>query len=417
MRLQVRLFACACLTSVAASGCSGVIRSTDTPDADVTSDRPFQDDGARPDGAVPPDGQTDPDAVLPDGAPTDGPSQSDGTAQQDGTVQPDGGPPPSYIGTQGMLFERGGQTFRYVGANIRGITHYGHGDALPFSQQSEVALNFQELSNMGGKVYRAFVAYNGITPQQAGDRMEYVLDLALQYDLYMIAALTDFYAATPFHPQGDDGYYQVDLNGFNVLNHDWFASGYQNNYRPFVQYLVNRFAGHEGLFAWELGNEIKDATFANSDPNTFITFCHTMADFIRNLDPNHLITVGLISVPNAGLSFTQGQTLFGHPHLAFLTVRSYHGSGDDDTPLAQNLNKPIIVEEAGFSTSDGDRPTLTQTDLNLWFGRGVAGYLQWGFMASNNDNGDGDTVFGMDRVFHSDWNGLFTTYQNFAASL
>ena len=79
--------------------------------------------------------------------------------------------------------------------------------------------------------------------------MQYVLDMGVQYGLTMIAALTDFYVDTPFHPQGDDGFYQQDLNGFTVLNHQWFAGGYQTNYQPFVQHLVSRFANHEGVFA------------------------------------------------------------------------------------------------------------------------------------------------------------------------
>lgn len=56
-------------------------------------------------------------------------------------------------------------------------------------------------------------------------------------------------------------------------------------------------------------------------------------------------------------------------------------------------------------------------DMDKWFGRGASGYMQWGFMATPYDNGDGDRTFGMDRIFHSDWDGLYAVYSSRGSSL
>ena len=41
--------------------------------------------------------------------------------------------------------------------------------------------------------------------------------------------------------------------------------------------------------------------------------------------------------------------------------------------------------------------------------------MQWGFLATGADNGDGDKTFGMDTVFHTDFTALGTTWTTLAA--
>jgi hypothetical protein len=102
--------------------------------------------------------------------------------------------------------------------------------------------------------------------------------------------------------------------------------------------------------------------------------------------------------------------------LDFITTHDYEGDdAEDDSGLAAELGIPFVVEEAGFSGDD--RSSLVSGDMDKWFSRGSSGYMQWGFMATSYDNGDGDRTFGMDRVFHSDWDGLFSAYGARAASL
>jgi hypothetical protein len=325
-----------------------------------------------------------------------------------------GGTGQGFVTANGSHFSRGGQDYAFVGANVRGITHYGHSEVLP-ADSGQIELNLSELQGMGGRVVRAFVSFQGIDAEETGNRLGAVLDALVPHDLTMIVVLTDFYA-TPFHPQGDSGFYATDLNGFTVLNHAFFAGGYSQSYKPQVQALVQRFKDHPAIFSWELGNEIRDATFADSSASTFISFCQDMASTIRGIDQNHMISVGEISALNNGMSQAEAEQIYGNADISFLTMRSYDGGNTDDTAFAASLGKPIIVEEAGFQS--GDRPALLAADLGKWFGKGCRGYLQWGFHAASVDNGDGDTLFGMDRVWHAnDWDGMYGAYQSFAQGL
>lgn len=49
--------------------------------------------------------------------------------------------------------------------------------------------------------------------------------------------------------------------------------------------------------------------------------------------------------------------------------------------------------------------------MRRWFDeKGARGYMQWAVMAEG-DIGDGDSCRGMDEALHTDWDGLFTAFQ------
>jgi len=260
---------------------------------------------------------------------------------------------------------------------------------------------------MNVQVIRIFGANKYLAPEETATNLRILLDKCQHYGIKLIIALTNFYI-TSYHPEGDDGYYAEDLNGYTVLKHEWFAGGYEINYLPFVETVVSELKDHPALMAWEPGNELKDCTFANSDPQTFVDFCIAVADTIKSIDPNHLLTTGIISVENAGL--THGQAVQLYDVYDFLTTHNYDGEGDNDMYLATELNKPLIIEEAGFGGND--RGPSVQADVTKWFDEGVQGYYQWGFLATSSDNGDGDKIFGMDHIWHNDWDALFDIYKN-----
>jgi len=215
---------------------------------------------------------------------------------------------------------------------------------------------------------------------------------------------------------GDEGFYtrraQLDDRWVNLLDRDFFADGYRTNYLPFVEYIVRRFRDHPWIFAWELGNELK----YEPDPQIFLRFARNVSKRIWELDPLHMITTGMISTKHGGLNEEQKERLYDLPYLHFLTVHNYEGQNEDDSPLAQVLGKPLIVEEAGFA--HGNRALRVRNDMDRWFGRGARGYMQWGFMATPQDNGDGDVQYGMDRTLHAeDWEKLRKVYSERAASL
>lgn len=304
-------------------------------------------------------------------------------------------------------FTAGGARFRFIGMNSSGLPHYGAAP-LMFARVDQIAAELDEMRRMGVRVVRVFAAAEDADNNTVIARLGRVLDLAAARGIYVIAALTDFYATTPYHPRGDRAYYARDPRfPLDLLSPDFFRSGYRNNYLPWVRAVVARYAAHPAVFAWELSNEIK----CDDDHRAFINFATDVSNTIRALDARHMITTGMITARWA----TDAEALEIHrlPNIDFVTYHNYNGTlefADFDYGIARMAGKPFIVEEAGFES--GDRPTRVDADIRAHMDtRGSSGYMQWGFTVITPDNGNGDRQFGMDRLFHaSDYDRLFSTY-------
>ncbi|MDQ3250044.1 MAG: hypothetical protein M3Q45_12665, partial [Chloroflexota bacterium] len=321
-----------------------------------------------------------------------------------------------FVRVQGNEFVVAGLPFRFVGVNIRGLVHYGDGQTLQHAADSHRFDQLRAANDMGVRVVRVFLPSMHANVETTTERLHNLIALIKQHfpGLYILPALANLYADVPFRIHGDDSFYRD-----NLLIKDFFTSGYQTNYLPFVRHIVQTFRNEAQIFAWEIGNELKldpdDKQNHAADPNLqhFIRFTHDVARQIRSLDTNHLITTGMISTRHAWLfDAAQKRQLYDSPDLDFLTIHAYQGENqEDDSPLAHELNLPFIIEEAGFDAPhDQDRSERVKEDMHKWFSLGARGYFQWGFMATQ-DNGDGDQRSGMDRAFHGDWDALFRVYQ------
>jgi hypothetical protein len=120
----------------------------------------------------------------------------------------------------------------------------------------------------------------------------------------------------------------------------------------------------------------------------------------------------------AQFSPSQATTLYSS-RFDFLVGHPYNGEDwEDDTALASSVGKPFIVEEAGWDSNVySDRPARTDSDIAKWVGRGARGYMQWGFMATSYDNGDGDGVVGVDHILHTDWTPYMQVYSAWGDAL
>ena len=304
--------------------------------------------------------------------------------------------PASFVRANGKNFELCGQPFRFIGFNVRGICHYGKGDVLPFSNASDIGTNLDYCVAVKATVIRVFCAYKNINRIETGNRLQAVLDACRARGIFVLVALTDVHSSTSMHPQGDTAYFtQGACCGFNLLNHQWYETGYTVNYLPQALYLADRFKDHPAVFAWQLGNEIRDVT----NGATFTAFAKNVAAQIKAVDPNHMVSVGMISVRQSNISAPQAISIYND--MDFVGSHVYlNTDADDDTSFANSINKPSIIDEAGFNT--GNRPALTNTDITKRFNNGADGYLYWGLMATPYDNGDGDRDFGIDQVFNDD---------------
>ncbi|MSQ04344.1 MAG: hypothetical protein EXR71_21100 [Myxococcales bacterium] len=296
--------------------------------------------------------------------------------------------------------------FRFVGFNTRGLAHYGGGDILPYTSSDDVATTLDAVQAAGGTVIRVFAANHDVSDDVAADRLATLLDACQARGLHVIVALTDEYA-TGFSPEGDDGAYYVDGNGYTVLSPSWYASGWHDHYGGWVDTVVGRNAGHPALLGWEPGNETKQP----DDPEAWLTWLGDVSAKIRAADPVTPIVAGTIDIASTAIPDPAALADI----VDILTVHLYDGAESDDLATAESLGMPILVEEIGFSS--GDRASSITNHAGWAYGSGADGYMQWGLMATGSDDGDGDRTYGMDRVFHDDWDDLTSAYQSVAVGL
>lgn len=325
----------------------------------------------------------------------------------------DAGPPPRGVGVKGTDFTFDSKVGRFIGVNIAGLVHYGANTVLPYAFAGDQEAQLSSAAAMGAGVARVFLPEESSSAPAMTARLKSTLAVARKYNVRLIVVFIDYYK-NRYHPPGDSGAYGTDLNGYTVLLPPWFAGGYKTHYLPYALAIVPSFVGDPGIFAWELGNEIKNPP----DTAGFIAFAADASAKLKAADPSHLVAVGMISARNGALSPAQQEALYRIPTIDFLTTHNYEGGDDDDeTPLAARVGKPLIIEETGFPARRGDRGPLVKDDIAKWMARGAKGYMQWGFMATGRDIGDGDRDVGMDRIFHSDWQSLFDAYKAAATAL
>lgn len=324
---------------------------------------------------------------------------------------------PAFVRAYDSRFEYEGRAFRFVGFNLRNLINYGTWDpAGGASRLDDIDTNLQAAANIGARVIRCFVALSNSTTDTQINRLGTVLNKVQALNLKAIPVLIDLYSAPSgpwFHPPGDSGYYE-DIGGYFILNDAWFASGYKLHYKPFAEAMVNAFRDHPAIFAWELGNELKDA----QNPTNIIPFVHDMAARIKQLDPNHMVSAGFLSWDHQGLSEEEGLALYQDPNLDFITVHTYDGGmADQNYTIYARLAKPLIVEEFGWQGSD--RVTPTRNALAEYFEqKQVQGFMHWAFQAQDRDIADGDNVYGIDRYTHgNDYDAMTALYEDWASTL
>jgi len=314
--------------------------------------------------------------------------------------------PPDIVQVKNGAFVLQGRPFRFVGANIRGLAHYG--DPLLFfgaSREGDREEQLKGAQRIGARVVRLFLANRFRSVQVVADRLAATLDMLQALDMYAIISFIDVYNDTWFQVQGD---YDTYYNGpHSMLNEDFFRKGYKHGYLAFVKEIVGRFKGHKRVFAWELGNELKaQASNGQVLPELFVAFARDVAREIRALDPFHLITTGIINTGNLGMDGQPdlARQLYGDPNIGFLTVHIYPDDtnspeiprADREADLARAVGKPLIIEEIAFRV--GDRAAKMRGAMDKWFNQqGAKGLMQWGFVVFGHNNGDGDDRHGMDN--------------------
>ncbi|MDK2973360.1 MAG: hypothetical protein PWP23_3115 [Candidatus Sumerlaeota bacterium] len=322
--------------------------------------------------------------------------------------------PTDLVQPHGREFVRNGQTYTFIGVNMRGLSHYGAGSPLNFTTTGHIDENLNGAQSMGVKVIRLFAANKHQTNASNIARLKDVLDKMEARDQKAIITLTDFYN-TGFNPPGDEAYFLTQSSGGVYLDDSWFAGGFRTNYLPWVRAVVTELKDHNAVFSWQIGNELTDL----KTPNNIIAFAKETAAEIKAIDPYHMVSTGFLAIDHTQVGIEAGVELYNDPNIDFITGHSYNGDDPfQNWSVQARIEKPFVLSEFGWDTRDANRPARVQEQLVKWIDqRQARGFMQWGYQAQANDIGDGDSILGMDRYAHGDYTALFNAYSARAAAL
>ncbi|KAH8119717.1 glycoside hydrolase [Phellopilus nigrolimitatus] len=360
--------------------------------------------------------------------------------------------PSGFVTTNGKQFELDGAPFSFVGANVYW---------LPLLTSSDdVELTFQDIQGQGIKVVRTwgFNAINGselagaiesgLTYYQLWNssqwilndgpqglqRLDNVVSTAAKYDIRLIITFTNNWVG-----YGGSDLFLNWIVG-SEATHDLFFTNKDviASYQSYVQTIVDRYKNSSSIFAWELMNEarcISDTLPAGPNcipgTETLNTWYRQQSDFVRSLDPDHMITTGgegqfywaqppviwTDNVPASDYNFDgrAGEDFELDLRLPNIDFGSYHmypqtwypqldfpGSNfsvedwglnwmQAHADTADMVGKPVIIEEFGLTGLDNKTTTYPS-----WVQRALdtnhAGIMPWQFGQLNLTESGGNRL-------------------------
>lgn len=300
-----------------------------------------------------------------------------------------------FVQRDGLQFKLNGRPFYYAGAN----NYYLMTWAADVLLRTDVMEILDECKALGIRVIRTW-AFNdgagqwnalqtspGVFQESVFVGLDFVLHEAAKRDLRLVLPLVNnwddyggmnqYVAWSPTAQQHDDFYTDQNCKAW---------------YKNFVRAVLNRVNTFSGvryrndptIFAWELANEAR----CSSDPSgtKLANWTMEMADYVKSLDPLHLLTTGAEGFylaqgphPNPGTWADQyGCDFVGHHQIDsidYATVHLYPDAWGIDlnrsvswvedhlTDAQVLLGKPLVLEEFGKP-----RPVSTRnTYFRAWY--------------------------------------------------
>ena len=238
-----------------------------------------------------------------------------------------------------------------------------------------VAADLAQVTELGDNTVRILVPYGaayGWTDAQTGavsplyrDELRQFVQLAGKQNVRVLITLFDF-------------------------NGDFPAAGSAAEARQltYLTTIVNTFRDDDRVLAWDLHNEPDNyGTWQSAnDPNDALDWLARIATRTRELDPNHLVTVGAGRDTSFAQTDTAGHTLIGISD--FVSLHCYNAPDLTRQITAVRAlagDKPLILEEAGwpsgplFSTKYSEAQQATAYDTITAAARTgeLAGAMQW----------------------------------------
>ncbi|XP_057975740.1 mannan endo-1,4-beta-mannosidase 7-like [Malania oleifera] len=348
-----------------------------------------------------------------------------------------GGTGDGFVKTNGVQFVFNGSPYYANGFNAYWLMYV----AADPSQRSKVTSAFQEAQSYGLTVARTWAFSDGDSDrllqyspgsynEQTFQGLDFAISEARKYGIKLVLSLVNNYE----NFGGKKQYVQWARNqGQPVSSDDDFftnsvVKGFYKNHIKTVLTRSNSLNGvaykdDPTIMAWELMNEPRCSS--DSSGKIIQDWITEMGSYVKSIDGNHLLEVGLegfygASLPQrqqynpnvqAGTDFIANNQI---PGIDFATVHSYpdqwlSGSSDEDQLKFLNdwvnthiqdaqtvLKKPVLFAEFGKSSKDGDFSTYQRDQLfnsvysaiysSASGGGAAAGGMFWQLLAEGMDN-------------------------------
>ncbi len=275
--------------------------------------------------------------------------------------------PGGFIQVSGDKLTRLGQEVR-----IKGVNYYPMGrpwtemwakwDGVQMQQELTLARD-----RLGINVIRILVPYDYPDDWHVDEtlltRMNQILQIAGDLDMRVIVTLFDF----------DNSFSRTDENSWK-----W--------HKRYIERLVGNYVGDDRILAWDLHNEPDHyPKWEEGNAPAVLDWLGRVADHVRSVDPNHLITVGMGQYQNFYQPGPDGRRVIDY--VDFLSVHNYNAPDMERqlTDLRNYTDKPLVIGEFGWPTGPGctnplfneaQQAEVYRTILQAAEGR-AAGVIAW----------------------------------------
>ncbi len=290
------------------------------------------------------------------------------------------------MGREGRALMRDGSPFRFVGVNCYRLADYS-------AWADEV---FAELAAHHVKVVRfwAFQKYCGRSGSDFA-KFDKLVAAAKRHDMLLLPVLENHWNHCTFSEGG------------RWKPREWYESGWRTSrfggaplsYRDYLRAIGAHYRQEPQILGWQLVNEPEIYPEATENFIVLRRFAVEAVDELKQIDPNHLVSLGLLGL---GQPSTAGKQFRRLNDCAGIDLVTAHDHGYMSEPLAgrgwkrrensfyadfcdaRSLQKPFVATESGIALEwvDGDRnyrAKLFEAKLRAFFVAGGNGYILWNY--------------------------------------
>jgi mannan endo-1,4-beta-mannosidase len=320
-----------------------------------------------------------------------------------GSLVPDAS---NFIRVQGMQFIREGEPYHFVGTNLWYGCNLGSlaegGDRGRLRRELDLlrslgidnlrVLGTSESGTQHNTIWPPLQAEPGQYDERLLDGLDFLLAEMAKREMVAVVYLNNYWVWSggmsqyvswfDSEPVPNPFLEEYSWDQFMKFSARFYAHAEANAaYRRYIEMLVNRKNRYTGvlyrddpaIMAWQLGNEPRPGVGESGQQNfeVFTTWVGETADFIRSLDPNHLISTGNEGLPGCIGSAETYLDIHRFANIDYMTVhlwifnwswydpmipeKTYPEAErkaldylDRHIAFAEELGKPLVLEEFGI---------------------------------------------------------------------